>query len=139
MSNTFLCYKQDIPIDGCKGFALKKTESEKKSETTPDTHQEPDTQQEIEIEKQDEQQDIFIVNRESQYFAYKNSCPHTGASLNWQPNVFMDYDNFYIQCAIHAARFEVESGLCVWGPCVNRSLQKIKLKIVDDKIFLAAQ
>ena len=133
MSNTFLCYKKEIPVDGCKGFTLEKPRPEENPENSSATQQKEDKTGE-----QDEKQDIFIVNRDNQFYAYKNSCPHTGVSLNWQPNVFMDYDNFYIQCAIHAARFEVESGLCVWGPCVNRSLQKIKLEIIDDKIFLPA-
>jgi len=113
MNHTFLCHKNEVPTDGCKGISL------------------PDKENKV----SDDRQVIFIVNRGDFYFAYKNSCPHTGASLNWQPDIFLDFDNFYIQCAIHAARFEVESGLCVWGPCVNQSLQKIKLEIIDERIY----
>jgi len=114
MTNRFLCNTTDIPPDACKGFSLNEV-PDKKS------------------------QDIFIVNRNNQFYAYKNSCPHTGASLNWQPDIFMDYDNFYIQCSIHAARFEVETGICVWGPCVNQSLKKTELTVIDNKIFLTDQ
>ena len=109
MTDIFLCNISDIKKDECKGFSL----SDDK-----------------------DSQDIFIANRDDKYFAYKNSCPHTGASLNWQPDVFMDYDNFYIQCSIHAARFEVETGFCVWGPCANQSLKKIDISIIDNKIYL---
>ncbi len=121
MCDIFLCKATSIPQNGSKGFSL------------PKQSHDPD------IEKnrnEDIQQAIFIIHRNGQYYGYKNICPHTGASLNWQPNVFMDFDNFYIQCAIHAARFEVESGLCVWGPCVNQSLQKINLRINDNNIYL---
>lgn len=113
MSDLFLCKKQDIPKNSSKGFPLPTSSKE-----------------------DDANQDIFIVNRGGNFFAYKNKCPHTGASLNWLPDVFMDYDNFYIQCSIHAARFEVESGFCVWGPCANQSLMKIELKIIGDDIYL---
>jgi len=111
MSQVFLCETSDIPTNGCKGFNLSDPAD-------------------------NGSQDIFVVNRDEQYFAYKNTCPHTGASLNWQPDVFLDYDNFYIQCAIHAARFEVKSGLCVWGPCANQSLKKCELTIIDNKVYL---
>jgi len=112
MTTFFLCKKSEFDNQDCKGLSL----SDKK-----------------------EDQDIFIVKRSGQYYAYDNRCPHTGASLNWQPDVFMDYDNFYIQCSIHAARFEVESGFCVWGPCANQSLRKREIKIVGDDIFLVKE
>lgn len=112
MKARFLCDTSSIPEDGCKGFSL--------SDNPDETHQ-----------------DIFIVNRNKQYYAYRNACPHTGANLNWQADMFMDYDNFYIQCSIHAARFEVESGFCVWGPCANQSLTKADLHIIDNKIYLS--
>lgn len=112
MSIQFVCHINDIPEQGSKGFSLTDTDDES-------------------------QQDFFIVNRGNEYFAYQNTCPHTGANLNWQPDVYLDFDNFYIQCAIHAARFEVETGLCVWGPCVNRSLIKVPIKIENQKIYLS--
>ena len=81
-------------------------------------------------------QDIFVVRRDNQFYAYENHCPHTGVSLNWQPDVFMDMENFYIQCSVHGARFNVEDGLCVWGPCVKQSLNAVKIEVQDDKIVL---
>ena len=79
-------------------------------------------------------QDIFIVNRDNQFYAYENHCPHTGVSLNWQPDVFMDMENFYIQCSVHGAKFNVEDGLCVWGPCVKQSLKAVTIEIQGTKI-----
>ena len=81
-------------------------------------------------------QDIFIVNRDNQLYAYENHCPHTGVNLNWQADVFMDIENFYIQCAVHGARFNVDDGLCVWGPCVNQSLKPVKIEVQDGKVVL---
>jgi len=106
-----LCKTEDIPNGACKGFS---------------TDLDANTQ------------DIFIVNRDNKFYGYKNSCPHTGVNLNWQPDVFMDFDDFYIQCAVHGARFEVESGLCVWGPCNGLYLEEIKLEINNSKIALVS-
>lgn len=106
--SVYLCKTSEIPIDTSKGFAL---------------------------ENDNEEQTIFIINRNNQYYAYKNFCPHTGVPLNWQEDVYMDLDNLYIQCSIHGARFEVETGFCVWGPCVNQSLIPIDIEISHGKIF----
>ena len=55
-----LCRADEIPEGAAKGFAL-----------TSDVNV----------------QDIFIIHRDNQFYAYKNSCPHTGVTLNWQPDV----------------------------------------------------
>jgi len=109
VNKQLLCSVDDIPEDGCKGFT---------------------------INYQQRELDIFILKRSEKIFAYRNHCPHTGANLNWQPDTFMDYENLYIQCAIHGARFEVETGLCVWGPCVRQSLIKVKFHILENNIYL---
>jgi len=81
------------------------------------------------------QKTIFIVRRDNQYYAYINSCPHTGVNLNWQENQFMDIENYYIQCSIHGALFNVEDGRCVWGPCVNQSLSSVPILVEKDAIY----
>ena len=104
-----LCFVDEIPEGTAKGFSL-----------TSDS----------------QVQDIFLINRNNRFYAYKNSCPHTGVTLNWQPDVYLDFEEVYIQCAVHGARFEVETGFCVWGPCVNQSLEAIAIKVERNKIYL---
>lgn len=68
----------------------------------------------------------FIVRSDDgELFAYKNSCPHTGAPLNWSPNQFLTTTGRYIQCSIHGAMFMLESGECFSGPCSGKFLQTI--------------
>jgi len=107
-SKTFLCQVTDLKENSSKGFSLNTTD----------------------------QADIFLVKRHDQIYAYENKCPHTGVSLNWQDDIFLDYDELYIQCSVHGARFEVETGLCVWGPCVNQSLRKVETVIQSNDIYL---
>lgn len=80
----------------------------------------------------------FIVFDGGQYFAYENKCPHTGASLDWVEHQFLDADSELIQCAVHDARFEIETGECIHGPCVGDHLSKLKIILEDDLIFLQA-
>jgi len=81
--------------------------------------------------------DGFLVRQGDRVHAYVNSCPHTGAPLDWTPDQFLDLSGRLIQCAIHGARFDIRSGLCVEGPCVNRYLQEIPVVIRNRTVYLA--
>ena len=79
---------------------------------------------------------LFVIRKYSQFYAYLNRCPHTGVSLNWQPDVFLDYTEQFIQCSTHAALFQVEDGLCIHGPCVGAKLQALELEQDKDMLYL---
>jgi nitrite reductase/ring-hydroxylating ferredoxin subunit len=79
---------------------------------------------------------IFVVHKNGEFFAYRNQCPHTGASLEWQENQFLDRDNELIQCATHDALFIINSGECIAGPCVGDKLQPLALSILRDEVHL---
>ena len=80
--------------------------------------------------------DIFVININNNYFAYVNRCPHTGVTLNWQPDQFFDIENHFIQCSTHGAIFRFNDGYCVRGPCVGAKLTNLPLKIEDDEIYV---
>jgi len=84
------------------------------------------------------EQDIsgFVVHKDGQFFAYRNSCPHTGAPLDWVEHRFLDADEALIQCAVHDALFDIESGSCVAGPCPGQSLQPLVVQQHDDALYL---
>jgi nitrite reductase/ring-hydroxylating ferredoxin subunit len=90
----------------------------------------------FEVEHQGEAVEGFLVKRDGQYFAYQNSCPHTGSPLDWVEHQFLDVEGALIQCAVHDARFMIESGECVMGPCPGESLEKIEIRVEDDQIYL---
>jgi len=72
--------------------------------------------------------DGFVVREEdSALRAYRNSCPHTGAPLNWTPDQFLTRSGRYIQCSIHGAMFLTETGECISGPCGGRFLKPLGL------------
>jgi nitrite reductase/ring-hydroxylating ferredoxin subunit len=104
-----LCELDDIPDGGARGFQYR-------SETDPF--------------------DLFVVRRESRLFAYRNSCPHTGGPLDWVPDQFLDVDGCWIQCATHAALFDIESGVCVAGPCAGDRLSPLAVSLVDGVVRL---
>lgn len=79
----------------------------------------------------------FVVRKGTSVYAYRNQCPHTGATLNWSEDVFLNYDEQYIQCAMHAALFTLSEGYCIWGPCLGQSLPKLDIEVdTDGRILL---
>ena len=76
----------------------------------------------------------FVVRKKGQLFAYVNSCPHTGAPLDWNPDQFLDAQGVYIICAMHGALFEIDTGLCIQGPCINQRLERLPIRVVGERI-----
>lgn len=88
------------------------------------------------IEQHGENIDGFVVRYKGGVSMYLNQCPHTGASLNWQPDQFLSYDERYIQCSIHGAIFKLDDGICIHGPCVGQKLTKLQCELDEERIFV---
>jgi nitrite reductase/ring-hydroxylating ferredoxin subunit len=82
--------------------------------------------------------EVVLLQRDGQVYAYKNHCPHLGIDLNFQPDVFMDLDGQFIQCANHGALFQVEDGLCIHGPCQGQSLTAVPVHIAEGAVWMEA-
>lgn len=78
---------------------------------------------------------IFLVKKEGQIYAYKNSCPHLGIELEWLEDQFLDSEQNLIQCSTHGALFIIESGRCVAGPCLGEKLQPLTVHISSDQLI----
>jgi len=88
------------------------------------------------IETKDSQLNLFIIKKDNQIFVYENSCPHTSGPLDWMPDSFLDEDSNYIMCANHGALFQINDGLCVYGPCKKQGLLALPFTIDNDDIYL---
>ena len=91
----------------------------------------------FEVEHRGETLDGFVVLSGGLFYAYRNRCPHTGAPLDWVEHQFLDLDGSLIQCAVHDARFLIESGECVMGPCPGESLERLEIVVEGGNIYLA--
>lgn len=78
------------------------------------------------------QDDFFLVNNGGHVVGYKNSCPHwPGSSMPVFKNRYLDNECRYIVCSGHGALFEIDSGLCIKGPCIGQRLVSIDLEMTD--------
>jgi nitrite reductase/ring-hydroxylating ferredoxin subunit len=80
----------------------------------------------------------FLVRRGDVIRAYRDSCPHTGVPLAWAPGNYLDSDDALIQCAFHGALFLIDTGECVHGPCVGRSLEPLPIRVEAGDVLLDA-
>ncbi len=81
---------------------------------------------------------LVVIRRDGQIFVYRNWCPHLGIELNFMPDVFLDSDQTFVQCANHGALFRIEDGYCVSGPCAQQSLVSVPFRVVADEIHIDA-
>jgi nitrite reductase/ring-hydroxylating ferredoxin subunit len=78
-----------------------------------------------------EEREGFLVCSGGRIRAYRNSCPHTGAPLNWLPGRFLTEEGDFIICALHGALFRIEDGRCVAGPCHGEGLERLAVRLEE--------
>ena len=78
----------------------------------------------------------FVVRKGKEIYAYQNYCMHAGHPLNFKPDSFLTRDSALIICASHGALYEIETGVCVSGPCPGKSLRAVRTEIIDGDIVV---
>ncbi|HUC65591.1 MAG TPA: Rieske 2Fe-2S domain-containing protein [Stellaceae bacterium] len=79
---------------------------------------------------------VFVVKRAGALYAYVNSCPHLGTPLDFLPDRFFDRDGRHLLCSTHGARFRIDDGYCVDGPCAGRRLRAALIRVEAGDILL---
>ncbi len=79
---------------------------------------------------------VVVRTGASDYVGYVNACPHQGTWLNFGAGEFFSRDRAFLRCGRHGANFEIDTGLCVDGPCRGKSLQPIALAVIDGDVCL---
>jgi nitrite reductase/ring-hydroxylating ferredoxin subunit len=79
---------------------------------------------------------VAIRTYADEYFGYVNCCPHQGTWLNFGEGRFFTPDRGFLQCGRHGSVFEIDTGLCIDGPCKDKSLEPVALAIIDGEVCL---
>lgn len=72
---------------------------------------------------------LFAIRRGQRVVVYVNSCPHIGLPLDPAPHRFLDAKKTVIVCSAHGARFRIEDGECISGPCYGESLEAVPVRV----------
>jgi len=108
-----VCMSEDIERGDAKGFNLSRINETGESRPFP----------------------ILIVrSHPNGYFGYVNSCPHEGIWLNFGEGSLFTPDRTFLKCGRHGSIFEIDTGLCIAGPCKDQSLEPIALAVVDGDV-----
>src|SRR5919199_2022683 len=81
---------------------------------------------------------LFAVKKGGVVRVYVNSCPHVGLPLEMLPHRFLDAKRQTIICSAHGARFRIEDGVCITGPCMGEALEAVPVRIVDGQVVVPA-
>ena len=80
---------------------------------------------------------MFVVRKGGQVFGWRNFCPHYGhEQMAWTKDGFLGHDGARIVCGAHGAEYEIESGVCVDGPCLGKALVAVPLEIQAGQVCI---
>lgn len=79
---------------------------------------------------------VIVVRTGTRVAGYVNACPHKGTPLENPLGRVLDADGRHLVCSTHGARFRLEDGACVAGPCLGRSLAAVSLDIRGPDLVL---
>jgi len=104
-----LCRLDELPVDGARGF-----------------------------DPLGEGRDgLFVLRQGETLRAFRNVCPHQGASLPWRKDAYLNSRGTHIVCNAHGSLFDRETGKCVSGPALGRSLDPVDVFVDEDDVVCA--
>ena len=79
----------------------------------------------------------FVVRRGRDVAGYVDRCPHMGLPLAQTIDDYLTPATSHIACSWHGALFDIETGLCVAGPCLGNALTKWPVCVSNNEVFTA--
>jgi len=79
---------------------------------------------------------IILLRTGNAVRGFLNRCPHQGTPLETFPDRFLDKAGKLLVCSTHGARFNVQDGACVAGPCEGAALTQVRLGVENGSVTL---
>jgi nitrite reductase/ring-hydroxylating ferredoxin subunit len=54
------------------------------------------------------------------------------------PDEFLTKDREFIICSSHGAMYEIDTGLCIAGPCIGKSLRPVDAVVRDGVVYVSS-
>jgi nitrite reductase/ring-hydroxylating ferredoxin subunit len=74
---------------------------------------------------------VFAVRRGASVRVWADRCPHHGTPMPWRKDAYLNAAGDRIVCAAHGALFDIDSGLCVQGPCLGERLRPVPFTLTE--------
>ena len=75
------------------------------------------------------QDTLFAVRHGASAHVWADRCPHHGTPMAWRKDEYLNAARDRIVCAAHGAQFEIDTGICVLGPCLGDRLKPIPFAV----------
>lgn len=69
-------------------------------------------------------------------YAYANICRHVPLTLDLGDGEVASADGLVFLCHHHGARYRIEDGKCLYGPCDGEHLFKLEVEELDGELTL---
>ncbi|ACK51421.1 Rieske (2Fe-2S) domain protein [Methylocella silvestris BL2] len=79
---------------------------------------------------------IVVRTMANEYVGYVNECPHKGVALDGGNGRLLSQDRKALECGQHGALFDIATGVCTDGPCLNKSLEPVAVAVIDHEVCL---
>ncbi|BEP64558.1 Rieske (2Fe-2S) protein (plasmid) [Variovorax sp. V213] len=82
---------------------------------------------------------MFLVRHGGRVRGWLDACPHVdGAPLAWRKDAYLSADRSSIVCYGHGAVFDIDTGVCIKGPCVGQALRPVTLECDEGALWIAS-
>lgn len=79
---------------------------------------------------------LVLRDERGEVRAFRNLCKHLPILLDAGSRRYLTPDGAALFCATHGARYRLEDGLCVYGPCKGASLDAVRIEREGDALFV---
>jgi nitrite reductase/ring-hydroxylating ferredoxin subunit len=110
-----LCRFDDLPLRGAKAISVEGVNAQGEVESCP----------------------LVVVRWDDTVYGYINHCPHMPTQLDGRSaGSFFNQERSHLMCERHGALFEVDTGLCLDGPCEGKGLTPLTLAVIDGSVCI---
>lgn len=78
----------------------------------------------------------LVCRKGGRVFAYANLCRHVPLTLDLGDGEVASADRQVFLCHHHGARFRIEDGKCLYGPCEGDALFPLETEELDGELVL---
>lgn len=67
----------------------------------------------------------LVVHLDGSQRVFVNRCPHRRLPLDRGGHVVFSPNRQWLICGNHRAKFDPQTGVCIAGPCIGKSLEQV--------------
>lgn len=81
---------------------------------------------------------LVLLGRDGEPRAYLNRCRHLPIPIDGGSKRYLTEDGEYLLCGTHGALYRRDDGVCIAGPCLHLSLERLTVLEENGVLYLLA-